>query len=75
VHVVAATERPLLRRFTADDVDRWSSWTATELGYRLRPSAWGRGPATEASRTMVDRTFATGGAERIVAQTMAVNTG
>jgi RimJ/RimL family protein N-acetyltransferase len=140
VHVVAETERLLLRRFTADDVDLlveldsdpevmffvtggrptpraeiehehipgylayhesgdihgfwvvvdrasgaglgWvhvrppldGSTPDPELGYRLRRSAWGRGLATEASRAMVDRTFATGGAERIFAHTMAVNT-
>lgn len=46
-----------------------------ELGYRLRRSAWGHGYAAEASRAVVDRAFTEFGATRVVANTMAVNTG
>lgn len=46
-----------------------------ELGYRLRQEVWGRGYATEAARAVVDAAFGHLGAERIVATTMAVNTG
>ncbi|WP_331729816.1 GNAT family N-acetyltransferase [Streptomyces sp. NBC_00073] len=45
----------------------------TELGYRLLPSAWGRGYATEGARALMSRAFTNLGAERIVATTMTVN--
>ncbi len=45
-----------------------------ELGYRLRRAAWGRGYATEGSRALIRYGFAVLGAERIYAETMAVNT-
>jgi len=44
-----------------------------ELGYRLLPSAWGRGLATEGARLLVRRAFADLGVHRVVATTMAVN--
>jgi RimJ/RimL family protein N-acetyltransferase len=44
-----------------------------ELGYRLRRGAWGRGYATEGSRALVDHAFRELGAERVTAETMAVN--
>ena len=44
-----------------------------ELGYRLVSSAWGRGYATEGSRALLDRAFASGRASRVVADTMAVH--
>lgn len=40
------------------------------LGYRLHRFAWGRGPATEGARALVDRAFASG-ATRVVAETLA----
>lgn len=46
---------------------------APVLGYRLRRGAWGRGLATEGARLLVDRAFRHLDAERITAQTMAVN--
>jgi RimJ/RimL family protein N-acetyltransferase len=46
-----------------------------ELGYRLRRSAWGRGLATEGARALVDAAFETYGAQRVNAETMAVNVG
>jgi RimJ/RimL family protein N-acetyltransferase len=45
-----------------------------ELGYRLRRDAWGRGYATEGSRSLIDKAFAEFGADRVYASTMAVNT-
>ena len=45
-----------------------------ELGYRLRASAWGQGYATEGSRALIERAFRELGAERVTAETMAVNT-
>ncbi|MCX4688016.1 GNAT family N-acetyltransferase [Kitasatospora purpeofusca] len=46
-----------------------------ELGYRLRRAAWGHGYATEGSRALVRRGFTGLGVERVVACTMAVNSG
>ncbi|NUR87118.1 MAG: GNAT family N-acetyltransferase [Nonomuraea sp.] len=46
-----------------------------ELGYRLRRTVWGRGYATEGARALVAKAFADLGAERVWAQTMAVNRG
>ncbi|GDY31061.1 GNAT family N-acetyltransferase [Gandjariella thermophila] len=45
-----------------------------ELGYRLRPAAWGRGYATEGARALVRRAFDELGLDRVVATTMTVNT-
>lgn len=46
----------------------------TEVGYRLLPSVWGRGLATEGLRAVVAKAFTELGAERVVATTMTVNT-
>jgi RimJ/RimL family protein N-acetyltransferase len=43
------------------------------LGYRLRRSVWGNGYGTEGSRALVDKAFGELGAERVFAETMAVN--
>jgi RimJ/RimL family protein N-acetyltransferase len=45
-----------------------------ELGYRLRRSAWGKGYATEGSRALISKGFTELGVQRVVAETMAVNT-
>jgi RimJ/RimL family protein N-acetyltransferase len=47
--------------------------TGLELGYRLKRAYWGQGYATEGSRALVDRAFTEMGAERVYAETMAVN--
>ncbi|WP_237502716.1 GNAT family N-acetyltransferase [Streptomyces sp. SID8374] len=54
-----------------DDHDR----TVVELGYRLNRASWGRGYATEGARALVDKGFTDLGAERVTANTMAVNAG
>ena len=46
-----------------------------ELGYRLRRSAWGKGYATEGSQALIRRAFTELGAQRVYAETMAVNLG
>ncbi|QGK72325.1 GNAT family N-acetyltransferase [Allosaccharopolyspora coralli] len=46
-----------------------------ELGYRLRTAAWGHGYATEGARALIDNGFRVLGVRRVVASTMAVNTG
>ena len=45
----------------------------TELGYRLRRSAWGKGYATEGARALIRKGFTELGVRRVVAETMAVN--
>ena len=45
-----------------------------ELGYRLRKAAWGKGYGTEGSRALIDKGSAELGAQRVTAETMAVNT-
>ena len=47
--------------------------TEPELGYRLRRVSWGRGYATEGSRALVDWAFESLGADRVNAETMAIN--
>jgi RimJ/RimL family protein N-acetyltransferase len=46
-----------------------------ELGYRLHTAAWGRGFATEGAVALIDKGFTELGVERVVADTMTVNTG
>jgi RimJ/RimL family protein N-acetyltransferase len=49
------------------------SETLAELGYRLRRDAWGQGIASEGAAALVAWGFGSGGYDRIVATTMAVN--
>ncbi|SCL21624.1 Protein N-acetyltransferase, RimJ/RimL family [Micromonospora nigra] len=49
--------------------------TVAELGYRLVRRYWRRGLASEASRVLLRHAFDTVGQRRVIAQTMAVNTG
>ena len=48
--------------------------TNVDLGYRLRPSAWNLGYATEGSRALISLGFTDLGVERVFAHTMSVNT-
>ena len=45
------------------------------VGYRLTAASWGRGLATEGARVMVDQAFARPEVDRVLASTMAANTG
>jgi RimJ/RimL family protein N-acetyltransferase len=45
-----------------------------DVGYRLNRSAWGQGYATEGTRALIHLAFGELGMERVVADTMAVNT-
>lgn len=58
------TARLLLRRWRDDDV---------EVGWELRPSAWGRGLATEGGRAAVRCGFEVVGLQRIISTTRADN--
>ncbi|MEU9824734.1 GNAT family N-acetyltransferase [Micromonospora chersina] len=49
--------------------------TVAELGYRLLRRHWRKGLASEASRALLRHAFDTVGQNRVIAQTMAVNTG
>lgn len=51
------------------------SETLAELGYRLRRSDWGQGLASEGASALINWGFASGGYDKIVACTMAVNHG
>ena len=44
-----------------------------ELGYRLVSAAWGKGYATEGSRALIDKAFASSAIVRVVAETMSVH--
>ncbi len=46
-----------------------------ELGYRVRRASWRQGFAVEGARELVRYGFAEAGLHRVVAETMAVNTG
>lgn len=66
------------RRTTDDTFVGWfclwpDSDTLAELGYRLRRMDWGQGLATEGASALIDWGFGTGGYDKIVATTMAVN--
>lgn len=45
-----------------------------ELGYRLRRRSWGQGYAAEAAQAVIERGFRDFGVQRVVAETMVVNT-
>jgi RimJ/RimL family protein N-acetyltransferase len=49
--------------------------TVADLGYRLHRQHWGKGLASEAARALLRHAFETVGQSRVIAQTMAVNTG
>ncbi|MBE1485080.1 GNAT family N-acetyltransferase [Plantactinospora soyae] len=49
--------------------------TVTDLGYRLVRRYWRKGLASEASSALLRHAFDTVGQNRVIAQTMAVNTG
>ncbi len=49
--------------------------SVADLGYRIVRRHWRRGIASEASRALLRHAFETVGLERVIAQTMAVNTG
>lgn len=65
----ARTEGPFLGWVGAVPTPDGSEY---DIGWRFKRSAWGHGYATEAARALIDRLF-DDGAQRVFAQTMAVN--
>jgi RimJ/RimL family protein N-acetyltransferase len=65
----------LAGRFTLKPARSYGLAGGTELGYRLYPAFWGRGLATEGARALITSAFACLHLDRIVATTMADNTG
>ncbi|GAB3329942.1 GNAT family N-acetyltransferase [Micromonospora halotolerans] len=61
--------------FGAHGPDQPDDPTVAELGYRLLRRHWRKGLASEASRALLRHAFDTVGQNRVIAQTMAVNTG
>jgi RimJ/RimL family protein N-acetyltransferase len=62
-------------RFSLKPANSYGLTGSTELGYRLYPAFWGRGLATEGARALITSAFERLHLDRIVATTMADNTG
>src|SRR5215469_9125676 len=62
-------------RFGLKPANSYGLTGGTELGYRLYPAFWGRGFATEGARALIESAFERLHLNRIVATTMAGNTG
>jgi RimJ/RimL family protein N-acetyltransferase len=62
-------------RFSLKPANSYGLAGGTELGYRLYPAFWGRGLATEGARALVASAFGRLHLDRVVATTMADNTG
>lgn len=59
----------------AHGLDQPDDPTVTDLGYRLVRRYWRKGLASEASRALLRHAFDAVGQNRVIAQTMAVNSG
>jgi RimJ/RimL family protein N-acetyltransferase len=62
-------------RFSLRPANSYGLTDGTELGYRLFPAFWGRGLASEGARALIYSAFGRLHLDRIVATTMAGNTG
>jgi RimJ/RimL family protein N-acetyltransferase len=65
----------LAGRFSLKPATSYGLTGGTELGYRLYPALWGRGLATEGARALIRSAFERLHVDRVVATTMADNTG
>jgi RimJ/RimL family protein N-acetyltransferase len=65
----------LAGRFSLKPAHSYGLSGGTELGYRLYPAFWGRGLATEGARALIRSAFERQQVDRVVATTMADNTG
>jgi len=62
-------------RFSLKPANSYGLTGGTELGYRLYPAFWGRGLATEGARALIGLAFEQLHLDRVVATTMAMNSG
>jgi RimJ/RimL family protein N-acetyltransferase len=62
-------------RFSLKPASSYGLAGGTELGYRLYPAFWGRGLASEGARALIESAFGRLHLDRVVATTMADNTG
>jgi RimJ/RimL family protein N-acetyltransferase len=62
-------------RFSLKPASSYGLTDGTELGYRLYPAFWGRGLASEGARALIRSAFERLHLDRVVATTMADNTG
>jgi RimJ/RimL family protein N-acetyltransferase len=62
-------------RFSLKPANSYGLADGSELGYRLYPAFWGRGLATEGARALIGSAFGRLQLDRVVATTMADNTG
>lgn len=62
-------------RFSLKPANSYGVAGGMELGYRLYPAFWGRGLATEGARALIASAFGRLHLDRVVATTMAGNTG
>ena len=62
-------------RFSLKPAGSYGLTGGTELGYLLYPAFWGRGLATEGARALIGSAFERLHLDRVVATTMAGNTG
>jgi RimJ/RimL family protein N-acetyltransferase len=60
-------------RFSLKPASSYGLVGGTELGYRLYPAFWGRGLATEGTRSLIEKAFGLLGLDRVVATTMVDN--
>ncbi len=65
----------LAGRFSLKPASSYGLSGGTELGYRLYPACWRRGLATEGARALIGSAFGRLDIDRVVATTMAANTG
>ena len=73
--VIEKATRQMAGRFSLKPANSYGLTGGTELGYRLYPAFWGRGLATEGARALIASAFERQHLDRVVATTMADNTG
>jgi RimJ/RimL family protein N-acetyltransferase len=72
---IEKTAGQMAGRFSLKPASSYGLTGGTELGYRLYPVFWGHGLATEGARALIGSAFERLHLDRIVATTMADNTG
>ena len=72
---IETTTGQMAGRFSLKPASSYGLTGGRELGYRLYPAFWGRGLATEGARALIRSAFERLHLDRVVATTMADNTG